>query len=153
MRLAIGLLIAAAAASVWEILARQAPSSGWHMGVLPGPVAELRDTTVTFALLFFAAAWLVPVIAPDREPWVLVGALYAGAIITVAALVYGATTGMYGVQIDDPRPDSVWLFKIRAFGQLLLVAGLLDIARRFFFGARRPSPPSGGAPPGSGSGE
>lgn len=155
VRLAIALVIAAAAAAVWEILARQAPSSGWHMGVLPGPVAELRDTSVTLALLFLAVAWLLPAIAPAREPWVLVGALHAGAIITVAALTYGATTGMYGIQIDDPRADSVWLFKIRTFGQLLLVASLLDVARRFFFRPRaaQPPPPSEGAPPATGSGE
>ena len=146
VRLAIGLLIAAAAASVWEILARQAPSSGWHVGMLPGPVAELRDTSVTLALLCVAAAWLVPVIAPDHEPWLLVGALHAGALVTLAALAYGATTGMYGVQIDDPRSDSVWLFKIRTLGQLVLVGCLVDVARRFLRARRKP-PPSGGDPP------
>lgn len=152
VRLAIVLLIAAAAASVWEILARQAPSSGWHVGVLPGPVAELRDTAVTLALLFFATAWLVPVIAPEREPWVLVGALHAGALITLVALTYGATTGMYGIQIDDPRADSVWLFKVRALGEIVLVLSLFDVARRFFRARRKP-PPSGGASGSSGSAE
>jgi len=136
VRLAIGLLLASAAAAVWEVLARQSPTSAWHVGLLPGPVAELRDTATTLALASFAAAWLIPWAAPVKEPWIWVGALHFGAILSVVALTYGATTGMYGVQIDDPRPDSEWLFQARALGGIVLMGCLLDFARRLFVGRR-----------------
>jgi len=141
VRLAVLLLLAAAAAGVWEILASQAPSSDYHVGVLPGPVAQLRTTSTLFALVLLAGAWLMPWIGRGRDPWVLIAAVHVGAIITIGAMTYGATTGMYGMQIDDVRPQSEMLFWVRSTGQLLLVGCLLDFARRVMLRGPRAARP------------
>lgn len=139
VRLGVVLLVAAAAAGVWEMLAMQVPSSDYRVGVLPGPIGQLREMATTVGLVLFAAAWLMPWIAPERQPWVLCVAVHVGAVVTIGAMAYGATTGMYGVQIYDPRPDSQWLFIVRWIGQGLLGLCLLDFARRLLF--RSPDPP------------
>ncbi len=133
VRLGAVLLVLAAAAGVWEMLAMQIPSSQYRVGVLPGPVAQLREMAVVLGLSAFAAAWLLPWIAPDREPWPLCVGVHVGAVVTLGAMVYGATTGMYGVQIYDPRPDSQILFVVRWIGQGILGICLLDFARRILF--------------------
>lgn len=139
VRLGIVLLLVAAAAAIWEILASQAPSSGYHVGVLPGPVEQLRTTAAMLGLGTLIAAWLLPWWAPSKEPRVLIGIFVVGIVITLAAMTYGATTGMYGVQIYDPRPDSRALFWTRATGQLVLLGVLIELARRLLF--RRPTEP------------
>lgn len=139
VRLGVVLLLIAAVAAVWELLALQAPASEWHVGVLSGPVGTLRNTAVTFALVFFAAAWLMPWAAPHGEPRALVIAVHVGVAIVIVALAYGATTGMYGVQIQDLRTGSVWLFRCRALGMAILFVCLLDFARRILL--RRPPEP------------
>ena len=129
--LAMALLVTTFLAGVWELLASQGPSSEFRIGVLPGPVAQLRAAAMTLALLCFAVAWLLPKIATDREPWLLVGFAYAGTIVTLGAMAYGATTGMYGVQIADPRADSQVLLAVRLGGQILLLIALGDLMRRW----------------------
>jgi hypothetical protein len=52
--------------------------------------------------------------------------------VTLGAMTYGATTGMYGVQMWDPRFDSQVLFIVRWAGQGILGVCLLDFARRVF---------------------
>jgi hypothetical protein len=141
VRLGVVLLLVAAAAGIWEMLAMQAPGSPWHAGVLPGPIATLRTTATTIALVLFAFAWLMPWAAARGEPRVLVIAIHAGAAILIASLAYGATTGMYGVQIDDLRAGSRWLFRVRALGTLILLGCLLDFARRLLLRAP-PAPPA-----------
>jgi len=135
--LGVVLLLVAAAAGVWEILASQAPGSEWQAGVLPGPVGQLRGTAAVLGLLMFAGSWLMPWLAPEREPWVLCIAVHVGVVVTMGAMTYGATTGMYGVQIYDPRPESQWLFWVRATGMGILGLCLLDFARRILL--HRPS--------------
>ena len=130
VRLGVALLVVAACAGVWEMLAMQVPSAEYRVGVLPGPIGQLREMGALLGLACIGLAWLVPFIAKDREPWTLCVALHAGALITIAALIYGATTGMYGVQIWDPRPDSQALFIVRWIGQGILGLCLLDVARR-----------------------
>src|SRR5688500_3971173 len=115
VRLGVVLLLVAAGAGIWEMLSLQAPGSAGHAGMLSGPIGTLRTTATAVALVLFAAAWLMPWAAPDREPRVLVIAVHVGVVILVLTLAYGATTGMYGVQIDDLRDDSRWLFRARAF--------------------------------------
>ncbi|MFW5926365.1 MAG: hypothetical protein ACOC9O_03060 [Myxococcota bacterium] len=130
VRLAIGLLLVGALAGGWEILASQSPYSPFRLGVLPAPIAQLRATAITLALLHFSAAWLLPWMAPDREPTYLVTALYVGSLLTIAALLYGAATGMMGLQIDDVRTDARILLATRATGLVILLLCLLDVARR-----------------------
>lgn len=108
----------------------QVPSAEYRVGVLPGPIGQLREMAVVLGLTSIAAAWLVPFIAPSREPWALCIAVHVGAVVTLGAMAYGATTGMYGVQMLDPRPDSQALFYVRWGGQAILGACLLDVARR-----------------------
>ena len=138
VRLAVVLLLVAVAAGVWELLASQVPDSRFHVGILPGPVGQLRNAATTLALILFAAAWLMPWAArAGKEPRWLVVLAYVGSIVTIVSLAYGATTGMYGVQIEDPRPDSRLLFAARSIGQGILVVCALELARRILF---RPPP-------------
>lgn len=138
VRLGVVLLLVAAVAGVWEMLAMQIPSSQYRVGVLPGPIGQLREMAVVIALVLFAGAWLMPWLAPDREPWLLCVAVHVGALVTLGAMAYGATTGMYGVQIYDPRLESQVLFIVRWAGQAVLGLCLLDFARRILF-RRAPS--------------
>lgn len=133
VRLGVVVLLVAAAAGVWEMLAMQIPSSQYRVGVLPGPIGQLREMAVVIALVLFAGAWLMPWLAADREPWVLCVAVHVGAVVTLGAMAYGATTGMYGVQIYDPRLESQVLFIVRWVGQAVLGLCLLDFARRILF--------------------
>jgi hypothetical protein len=121
-------------------MAAQSPTSPYHVGVLAGPVGQLRTGATVLALCTLAGAWLMPWIAAGqgRDPWLLVGAYHLGVALMIGSFVYGATTGMHGVQIDDPRPDSQLLFAVRALGYALLAGCLLDVARRVF--TRRPPP-------------
>lgn len=130
VRLGVALLVVAAGAGVWEMLAMQVPSAEYRVGVLPGPIGQLREMGSVLGLACVGLAWLVPFVAKDREPWALCIALHAGAVITLGAMIYGATTGMYGVQIWDPRPDSQALFIVRWTGQAILGLCLLDVLRR-----------------------
>lgn len=130
VRLAVALLVLGALAGVWEMLASQSPYSPWRFGVLPEPVAQLRNTAVTLGLLLVAAAWLLPFAAPGEEPTYLVVALYIGSLVTLAAMTYGAATGMMGIQIDDPRLDARALLATRLTGEGILLLCLLDFARR-----------------------
>jgi hypothetical protein len=136
VRLGVALILVAAVAGVWETLAAQAPSSEFHVGHLPGPIGQLRLTAMILGLAMLAAAWLEPWLGAGQPPWRLVWALHVGALITIAAMVWGATTGMYGVQISDPRPESRWLFSTRAVGLTILGGCLVDVARRI--STRRP---------------
>lgn len=133
VRLGLVVLLGAAVAAVWEVLALQAPTSPYHFGVLPGPVGALRDSASITALCLFAAAWLWPWASQGRELRAWLVLVHVGVIVSLGALTYGATTGMYGVQIDDLRVDSRWLFRIRAMGQLVLAGCLVDYARRVLF--------------------
>jgi hypothetical protein len=133
VRLAVVLLAVAAVASVWELFARQAPGSRFSLGVLPGPISVLRNTTVTLGLIFFAVAWVMPWASRPREPRLMVRLAIAGAVLTVCANFYGALNSMYGIQITDLRPDVTYLFAVKHFGHALLGLCLLDLARRILF--------------------
>ena len=50
----------AALASVWELLALQAPGSPLYLGMLPGPVTSLRELATMIGLLLFGAGALMP---------------------------------------------------------------------------------------------
>ncbi len=130
VKLALAMLAVAVVGVVVHTLAAQGPSSPWWLGVLPGPVAQLRDASALLAALLLAAAPYVSAREGEPEPWSLVVALYAGVTIVVITLAIGAMTGMYGVQIEDPRIESRWLFRARSLGELILLGALFAFARR-----------------------
>ncbi len=130
VQLALALLVVGAVARMLELFASQAPTSQYYLGVLPGPLGELSGTSITIALSLIAAALLVPTWSPDREPWIWTAAAAAGAGLLVIALTYAASQGVYGVQIEDPRPGSSGILLAKAGGGALLFICLLDLCRR-----------------------
>jgi ammonia channel protein AmtB len=127
LRLAVIVLCAAAGAGVWEVLASQAPGSPLSIGMLPGPIEMLRDTALTLGLLLLGASWLV------RESGATCGVvigLHVAVAVTLLAAVYGAVSGMHGVQARDLRPDATPLFIVKYVGRLGVLVSLLAIARR-----------------------
>ena len=131
-RSAVVLLVMAAAASVWELFARQAPGSTFSLGVLPGPISSLRNTCTTLGVIFFAVAWVMPWVSRPNQPRFTVALSMVGAFVTVGAGFYGALNGMNGVQIINLRSDATLLFVVKHVGHALLGLGLLDLARRMF---------------------
>jgi hypothetical protein len=127
LRLAVIVLCAAALAGGWEVLASQAPGSPIYIGVLPGPVAMLRETALLLGLLLLASSMLVPERALPRA---LVLALHVSVALTLLAALYGALTGMHGIQLRDLRPDATPLFILKYTGRLGVLVCLLAVARR-----------------------
>lgn len=136
IRLGIVALMAAAASSVWELLALQSPGTFLYIGTLFGPIAALRELTTVIGLLLLGAGWLMPWASPKREPKLLVANLYAGTLISIGAQVYAALHGMYGVQASDLRPDALPLFVIKHGALALVIGALLELGRRVL--VRRP---------------
>ncbi len=124
------LLLVAGVAVVWELLASQPPSSPYRVGVFAEPVTDLKHAAVMFAVLCFSAAWLRPWLGAGTLPRLVLGAIHVGVLITTLSLIYGATTGMKGVQFDDPRPDSMGLLAFRLLGEAIVGLGLLGFASR-----------------------
>lgn len=127
LRLAVIVTCIAAVAGVWEILASQAPGSPLYIGVLPGPVQMLRETALVLGLLLLAASALVPQSGVSRG---LVLGLHLSVAVTLLAALYGALTGMHGVQACDLRPDATPLFIVKHLGRLGVGACLFALARR-----------------------
>lgn len=136
VRLGLVLLFVAGASSIWWFLASQIPSSAFRADVLPGPVAQLRDAAGFLALLSFAFAWLMPAAEKRSDAKRLAWCLHVGIAVLLCALAYGATTGMLGIQIDDPRTDSRWLLIVRVLGEAILAGSILEFARRIWIGIR-----------------
>ena len=127
LRLAVLVLCVSAGAGVWELLASQAPGSPLWIGMLPGPIEMLREATTVIGLLLLAASCLVH----DRPlPRALLISLHVAVVVTLLAALYGAATGMHGVQVFDLRPDASPLFVAKYAGRLGLATCLLLIARR-----------------------
>jgi hypothetical protein len=131
VRLGIASLMIAALASVWELLALQAPGSPLYIGLLPGPVTSFRELATVIGLLLIGAGLTMPwARGHRREPRVLVRVLYVGALLALGAQAYGATQGMNGVQLGDLRPDALPMFVLKHGGLALLLGGLLELGRR-----------------------
>ncbi|MCG8554749.1 MAG: hypothetical protein MJD61_05585 [Proteobacteria bacterium] len=141
VRLALGLLVVAGLAGVAEWLALQAPGSPWCLGILPGPVASLRNTAAILSLALLGAAWLWPWANQGRGAKLLLLATYAGAVLTIGSMVYAAAHNMYAIQLLDPRADAGRLVAAKIVGHALLGLCLLDFARRIWVY----SPPTGSA--------
>src|SRR5262245_738295 len=130
LRLGGALLLAAAAAGLWEVLASQAPGSPLYLGVLPSPIERLRNEAFDFGALLLIAGLLLGSREVPRRVLIWLG---AGALLVVAAGLYAAANGMTGVQMTDLRPDAPWLFGGKLLGRALLCAGLLNIALRTLY--------------------
>jgi hypothetical protein len=123
-RLALSLCCLSALACVWELFALQVPDSPFHLGVLGGPIAQLRNFSFALGLgaLGLSALWrsLYPQGQGRWQLWILVSA----ALLQVGALIYAAANGMVGVQLLDPRLDARLVVYVRIAGHILMLAGL-----------------------------
>lgn len=125
LRLSGVLLLAAAAAGLWELLASQAPGTPLYLGVLPGPIERLRHDAFDFGLLLALAGFLTG--ARELPRWLLTSLALGSALLLLAGL-YGAACGMPGVQLTDLRADASWLLGVKLLGRGLLIGGLAHIA-------------------------
>lgn len=129
-RFAFGLLVVAAASSVWALLANQAPGSPVYLGVLAGPIEGVRDSAAILGLVFLAVAPLLPQLAHGRAASVLVAVACIGATLHVGAGIYAAAHGLHAIQFKDPRSDVAPLVMLKYTGQALLGLCLLEVTRR-----------------------
>lgn len=120
----------AALACVWEVLALQPPDSPLHIGVLSGPIAQLRGFSFALGLGMIAtgAVWSSLYEPGQGRPIAL--ALAAGAVLHVIMLAYAASRGLIAVQAFDPRADARFALYGRAFAHLLTWLGLSALCVR-----------------------
>src|SRR5690349_4408757 len=88
----VGLWLLASACQVWEVLAVQSPDSPFHLGVLAGPVAQLRAHCFGLGTVCAGLALLWPLFQIERGWWLLATFL-GGALLETAALTWAATSG------------------------------------------------------------
>lgn len=126
LRLACWVLLAAALAGIWEILAAQAPGSPLYLGMLPGPITDLRESALVLGVLLVLGS----LISGDQDPgWRWFWVLGAGCVLTLLSGLYGAAMGMHGTQLFDLRADAAWLFLAKQLGRALVFAGLARVAQ------------------------
>jgi NhaP-type Na+/H+ or K+/H+ antiporter len=142
VRLALGLWLVAALAGVWHVMAQQAPDSPLHMGILAGPIGQLRDQSFALGAGAFASGVLWPWLYAQRHGRVTLGLLVIGAVWSVVVLGYAAHRGMLGVQLYDPRPDAQRLVYARAIGHAITSLGLLALFVRALLTGRGAAPRS-----------
>lgn len=126
----LGLWLVALLASVWEVLALQPPDSPLHLGVLSGPIAQLR----TFAFALGTSAVLVGSLWPalyakGQGRWVA-WLLVVGAVLHVTMLLLAASRGLLAVQLLDPRGDARALLYGRGLALSLTFSAVLGLLRR-----------------------
>lgn len=122
--LALGFCCLSAASALWEFLALQMPDSPFHLGVLSGPIAQLRNFSAALGLGALALAPLWPALYAPGQGRIVLALLLLGSSVLVAALAYAAGLGMVGVQLLDPRLDARLLAHGRAFGHGVLTLAL-----------------------------
>lgn len=127
MRAALVQLAVGALAGAFELLALQAPGSALYLGVLPGPVAHLRELSLVLGLLLLGADTLAARAAAGR---LLVRTLTSSAALATLAQAYGATQGMYGLQAQDLRADALPLFLAKYGALLSFVLAFAQLGRR-----------------------
>lgn len=136
LRLSLAAFAVAAVAAVWHVLAMQVPGSMLYLGMLSGPVGNLREAAFTLGVLHFLAALALPRAYPARTPLVLVALLYAGTLGVLGASFYGACTGLHGEQFYDLRPDARPLFVTKHASYALTCLALGWLGRRTLSPAR-----------------
>ena len=137
LRAAVVALLCGALSAVWELFARQAPGSPFYLGILPGPVILLRELCVTLGLLLLGAGLLLRWAFGGPPPRWIVVALCGGSALAIGAQLYGALSGMYGVQVRDLRPDALPMFITKHAGLLAVIVALVEVGRRVL---TRPAP-------------
>lgn len=125
LRLGCWVLLAAVLAGIWEILAAQAPGSPLYLGMLPGPISDLRESALVVGVLLVLAS-LVSGGQDAGGRWF--GVLAGGSVLTLLSGLYGGAMGMHGSQLFDLRADAAWLFLAKQLGRALVFAGLARIA-------------------------
>lgn len=130
LRFGFGLLVVAAAASVWAMLARQAPGSPVYLGMLSGPIETLRDSATVLGLVFVSTALLLPSLIEGRAATWLVVIACLGASLDIGAGIYAALHGLHAIQLRDPRSDVAPLVTLKYAGHTLLGLCLLEVTRR-----------------------
>jgi len=130
LRAALLLLLVASGASLWAVLARQAPGSPLYLGVLPGPIDAVRNSAAFLGFGFLGASWLLPHVASERASRWLVILACAGAGLDVGAGLYAAAQGLHAVQLVDPRPDIGPIVTLKYLGEALLLGCQLELTRR-----------------------
>lgn len=128
--LGLGLCVLSALSCVWEMLALQMPDSPMHVGVLAGPIAQLRNFSFGLGVgsLVLSLCW--PQLFAAGTGKVVAWLWLAGALLHVAALCYAATQGMVSVQFFDPRLDARVVVYTRAIAHALSVGALLMVSAR-----------------------
>jgi hypothetical protein len=130
VRTGMALLALGGLAGAWELLARQAPGSPLYLGIMPEPVAVLRELAITLGLLLIVAGGLCGWAFGSQPPRWFTLALVGGSLTAVAAQLYGAALGMYGVQVQDLRADALPLFLVKHLGLLAFAGAFAELARR-----------------------
>jgi hypothetical protein len=130
VRLALCLCCLSAAAAGWEFLALQMPDSPFHLGVLSGPIAQLRNFSALLGIgaLALAPVWAHLYAAGEGRP--MLALLLLATFVLLAALAYAAAYGMVGAQLLDPRLDARVVSYARALGHALLTIALALLCLR-----------------------
>jgi hypothetical protein len=124
LRLALALCCLSAAAACWEFLALQMPDSPFHLGVLGGPIAQLRNFSAALGIAALALTPVWPHLYPEGAGRLVLGLMLVATSILLGALLYAASQGLVGVQLLDPRPDARLVAYARAAGHGLLLCAL-----------------------------
>ena len=122
LRAGLLLLAAAALAGAIELLALQAPGSPLYLGVLPGPLGEVRVLALALGLVRLASD-VLSARAAEPLPKALTRLLSSSAALAVLAQAYGAAQGMYGLQVKDLRADALPLFLLKYAALLAFTVG------------------------------
>lgn len=117
-------------ACVWEVLALQMPDSPFHMGVLAGPIVQLRSFSFGLGTGALLVAGLWPRLYGPGHGLPVLGLLVTGSLLHVGALAYAAGQGMVGVQLLDPRLDARLVVYLRSFAHGLCLMGLITLSVR-----------------------
>lgn len=111
----------------WELLARQAPSSPWHVMGFPSAIDR-------FALRAWIEGLVIVSLAPrafslglgdsPRRARAVLLAAYGGTVLALGSLAISAATGVLGMQIRDASSFSRGLLLARLVGDGLLLLSL-----------------------------
>src|SRR4051812_16025492 len=102
----LALWLLAGVSSVWEVLALQAPESPFHLGILAGPISQLRSFSFGLGTGLVFVAWLWPHVFGAGSGRLVLALLTFGALVQTGALLAAAAHGMLAVQVFDPRADA-----------------------------------------------
>jgi hypothetical protein len=136
--------VCSALAVFWEGLALQSPVSALHLGVLVGPVSQLRNGTFAFGTGCFglAATWS-RIFEPGKGLFPC-SLLLGSAAFHTFALAFAAAQGLLAVQFADPRADAHALVLVRLISHGLTTLGLLLVLLPAVGRVRCPLPDTSG---------